>query len=108
MPYDADPLSDDQIALIRQWIDLGARLDWVADADVPLIRLIPRVAQPSPPQQYHAPIPVTALAVDPSSKLLASSGYHEVLLWSLPSAELVGRLSNVAERVHGLAFHPDA
>lgn len=107
MPFDADPLSDDEITLVRRWIELGARIDSSADTSAPLIRLMPRVTQPAPPQRYRAPIPVTAVATDPSGKTLASSGYHEVLLWSLPSAELTTRISNIAERVYGLAFHPD-
>lgn len=107
MPYDADPLSEDQITLIRRWVDLGARLDSAADPDTPLIRLMPRVTQPPPPPTYSAAVPVTALAVDPSSTRLASSGYHEVLIWTLDQAAPPLRLTNVAQRVYGLAFHPD-
>ncbi|MGV3486581.1 MAG: c-type cytochrome domain-containing protein [Planctomycetaceae bacterium] len=107
MPYDADPLTDEQVALIRRWIALGARLDSGAGSSTPLIRLMPRTPQPSPPAQYRASIPVTALAIDPAGQQLASSGYHEVLLWSLPTGTLTGRIANVAERVYGLAYHPD-
>jgi len=107
MPFDADPLSDDEITLVRRWIELGARIDSSAETSAPLIRLMPRVTQPTPPRRYRVPIPVTAVATDPSGKILASSGYHEVLLWSLPSAELMMRISNIAERVYGLVFHPD-
>ncbi|WP_164100793.1 c-type cytochrome domain-containing protein [Candidatus Laterigemmans baculatus] len=107
MPYDADPLSDEQISTIRQWIDQGARLDASADAEAPLVRLMPRIPQPEPPRKYIAPVPVSAVAVDPAGLRVASSGYHEVLMWSLPSGELSGRIPNVAERVHGLDFHPD-
>ncbi len=107
MPYDADPLTAEQITLIRRWVDLGARLDSAADPDTPLIRLMPRVTQPQPPATYAASVPVTALAVDPSSSRLASSGYHEVLVWSLGQSAPPTRLTNVAQRVYGLAFHPD-
>jgi len=107
MPFDADPLSNDEITLVRRWIELGARIESSAETGTPLIRLMPRVTQPAPPQRYRVSIPVTAVATDPSGKILASSGYHEVLLWSLPSAELTTRISNIAERVYGLAFHPD-
>jgi mono/diheme cytochrome c family protein len=107
MPYDADPLSEDQISLIRRWVDLGARLDSAADPETPLIRLMPRVTQSPPPPTYSAAVPVTALAVDPSSSRLASSGYHEVLIWTLDQPAPPLRLTNVAQRVYGLAFHPD-
>ena len=106
MPYDTDPLDESQVELIRRWIELGARLDSAADPDAPLIRIMPRVKQPEPPDHYHVPVPLTALAIAPSGTWLASSGYHEVLLWSFPEGELIGRISNLAERAHGLAVDP--
>jgi len=109
MPYDADPLSEAEITLVRRWVDLGARIDVDADRNAPLIRLMPRVKQPEPPKAYSTPIPVTALAISEDRMILASSGYHEVLLWSLEGegpATLKARIANVAQRVHGLAFHP--
>ncbi len=107
MPKDAEPLDAEQIQLIRRWVDQGARLDVAADPDQPLIRMMPRVRQLDPPETYRVPIPVTSLAVHPDDRLLASSGYHEVLLWSLPEGRLVRRITNVAERGYGLTFHPD-
>ncbi len=109
MPYDADPLSDAEITLVRRWVDLGARIEIDADRGAPLIRLMPRVKHPEPPKTYASAIPVTALAISNDGKTLASSGYHEVLLWALAddgSATLNKRITNVAQRVHGLAFHP--
>jgi predicted nucleic acid-binding Zn-ribbon protein len=107
MPYEADRLSDEEIEVIAHWIDRGARLDQSVDPEEPLIRIMPRQRQPDPPVHYHAPMPVTALAVDPTGERLASSGYHEALIWSTESGQLEQRLTNVAERVYGLAFHPD-
>ncbi|MEX1039592.1 MAG: c-type cytochrome domain-containing protein [Pirellulaceae bacterium] len=107
MPYESDPLPEDQIELIRAWIALGARLDGAADSESPLIRLMPRVTQPDPPETYNAPVPVTAVAVDPEGQHLASSGYHEVLVFNAADGKLVRRITNVAQRVYGLAFHPD-
>lgn len=109
MPYDADPLSAAEITLVRRWVDLGARIEIDADRSAPLIRLMPRAKHPEPPASYSTPIPVTALAISNDTTVLASSGYHEVLLWSLAddgSATLRTRIANVAQRVHGLAFHP--
>lgn len=107
MPYDSDPLEEDEIELVRLWVELGGRLDATAASDVPLVRVIPRPQQPPAPDVYHATLPVTALASSPAGTLLASSGYHEVLLWDLPSGQLAGRIGNVAQRVYGLAFHAD-
>lgn len=107
MPKDSEPLTPEQVNLIKRWIALGARLDIAADPDTPLIRLMPHPEQPHPPETYRTAIPVTALAVHPGGKFVASSGYHEVLLWSLPDGRLVRRIGNVAERIRGLAFSPD-
>ena len=107
MPQEAEPLTAAQIGLIQRWVDLGARIDSAADPDAPLIRIMPRIPQPLPPETYHAPVPVTALAVHPEGNLLASSGYHEILIFSLPDGKLVRRIANVAQRVNGLSFHPD-
>jgi hypothetical protein len=107
MPADADPLPETEIDLIRSWIERGARLDSAADPDAPLIRIMPRAPQPIPPEVYLAEVPVTALAMHSDSRQLASSGYHEVLLWSLADATLVRRITNIAERVYDIDFHPD-
>ena len=107
MPKDADPLSSAEIQLIKRWVKLGARLDIKSDPHAPLIRIMPRRPQPQPPELYNSPVPVTALAIHPDGEVLASSGYHEVLLWSLEDSQLVRRITNIAERVNGLAFHPD-
>lgn len=104
MPFEADPLEPQQVTLIRDWIEQGARLDVAAELDAPLIRIMPRVTQPAPPQQYRAPLPITALAIDPSGGRLATSGYHEVLIWDLKSGKLSQRITNVAQRVYGVAF----
>lgn len=107
MPKDGTPLSPAEVDLIRRWVALGARLDAGADPEAPLVRIMPRVRQPDPPAVYPAPVAVSALAFHPDGARLASSGYHEVLIWSVPDGRLLARITNVAERVHALAFHPD-
>ena len=107
MPKDGAALSAAEVELIRRWVALGARLDAGADPEAALVRVMPRVRQPDPPPEYAAPVPVSALAFHPDGTRLASAGYHEVLLWSLPDGRLLRRITNVAERVYGLAFHPD-
>ena len=107
MPKDGTPLSPAEVDLIRRWVALGARLDAGADPEAPLVRIMPRVRQPDPPAVYPAPVAVSALAFHPDGTRLAGSGYHEVLIWSVPDGRLLARITNVAERVHALAFHPD-
>lgn len=107
MPKDADPLTKDEIALVKKWIDTGATLDAGKDDSAQLITIMPRFPQPNPPETYRVPIPVTAVAFSPDGKLLASSGYHEVLLWDAENGHIVRRITNVAERVYDIEFSAD-
>lgn len=107
MPQDADPLTAEEIATIRQWIATGAHLDAAAPADANLLTIMPRRPQPAAPETYRATIPVTAVAYNNSGELLATSGYHEVLLWNPADGRLVQRIGNVAERVYDLQFSAD-
>ncbi|MFO0428673.1 MAG: PQQ-binding-like beta-propeller repeat protein [Planctomyces sp.] len=104
MPKDADPLSKEEIEIIRSWINVGAPLDAGVIATAELFDVIPEMSQPLPPQTYRVAIPVTATAFSPDGSLLASSGYHEVLLWNSNDGTLVRRISNVAERVYDVEF----
>jgi WD40 repeat protein len=85
----------------------GARLDPGVDPHARLIEVMPRFPQPTPPEHYPAPVPITALAFSPDGAVLAASGYHEVLLWDAADGTLRQRLTNVAQSVEDLAFHPD-
>jgi hypothetical protein len=116
MPQDGEPLSEAEVALILRWVALGARLDAGADPAAALVRIMPRPPQPPPPEHYPAAVAISAVAFDSTGTRLASSGYHEVLLWEVPSAAEGGdilepkprrRLHDLPERIHGLAFHPD-
>lgn len=99
MPLDADPLTPAQIAIIERWINEGARNDTPAAASDPVT--------PENPPVYHSPPVVTALAYSPDGKLLAVSGYHEVLLHDANGGGLVARLVGRGQRVESLAFSPD-
>ncbi len=107
MPKDAAPLTADQIAIVGKWISLGARLDAGVDPAAPLFRIIPKRPQPAAPATYSVAPPVTAAVFSPDGKLLATSGYHEILLWNVAERTLARRIGNMAERVFDLAFHPD-
>ncbi|MCH2201639.1 MAG: hypothetical protein MK102_06700 [Fuerstiella sp.] len=106
MPKDADPLTPDEIDWIRRWIDVGAPLDATASANADLFDIMPELPQPGPPDTYRVPVPVLATAFSPDGSLLATSGYHEVLLWGT-DGELIRRITNVAQRVNDLTFTAD-
>lgn len=107
MPKDADPLTEEQIALVKRWVELGAKLDAGVDPNKPLIRIMPKQPQPTPPEAYNVTLPVTAVELNPDGSVLATSGYHEVLLWNTSDGSLIRRISNIAERITDLDFHPD-
>jgi Planctomycete cytochrome C/WD domain, G-beta repeat len=107
MPQDADPLSKEEIAVIRKWIDTGATLDAGLNAADPLIAIMPSLPQPLPPVAYRVPIPVTAVAYSPDGSQLATSGYHEILVWNGKDGRQIGRFTNIAERVYGIQYSPD-
>ncbi len=106
MPKEADPLSAEQIALVRRWIAEGAKYDG-ADPNAPLASIIPKLAQPDPPAVYRRPVPVTAVAFSHDGQELAASGYHEVTIWNASTGLLLRRIKNVAERTYSLAYNAD-
>lgn len=105
MPQKADPLPASEIAIIKQWITEGAKFDG-ASPDQNLALIIPFLPGPEPIEHYPFPQPILALAWSPDGKTLATSGYHEALLWD-DSGKLTGRISRLPQRIHGLAFLND-
>ena len=107
MPKDADPLTKEEIERIKKWVALGAVLDAGKDADAPLITIMPKLPQPNPPESYRVPVSITGLAFSPDGTQLASSGYHEVLIWNAADGAQVRRITNIAERTHEIQYSPD-
>ena len=98
MPFGGRPLAEDQIELFRTWIREGAKDDTPADTEV--------AAALEQPTLYYAPPLVTALAFSPDGRLLAVSGYREVLLHDY-NAGLLARLRGLSDRIQSLLFTPD-
>ena len=107
MPKEADPLKAEEIAVLAKWIDVGAPLDAGISPSADLFDIMPEFAQPQPPKEYRTAIPVTAIAFSPDGSNLASSGYHEVLLWNTADGALVRRISNLAERIYDVEYSLD-
>jgi len=98
MPKEGDPLTKQEVALIEQWIAQGAKDDTPASA---------KSLKPSEPPTYVVPPVISALAWSPDGKVLAVSGYHEVLLRSADGSNLVARLLGESPRIESLAYSSD-
>lgn len=107
MPKEAEPLQASEIAILKHWIEVGAPLDAGISLTADLFDVVPEFSQPQPPAEYRAPIPVTAIAFSPDGSQLASSGYHEVLVWNTADGTLIRRVSNLAERIHDIEYSAD-
>jgi hypothetical protein len=107
MPKDADPLTPEQVGVIKKWIETGARLDAGFAPAATLITIMPKLVQPMPPEAYRVAVPVMAITFTPDGNLLATSGYREVLLWNPATGELVRRIKNLGERPHDVDFSAD-
>lgn len=106
MPQDDDPLPPPQIALLRKWIQQGARSGDI-DPQQLLSGLAASATQPAPPIHYPRAVPILALAFNPAGTEVAAGGYHEVTVWDPSTGRLLRRIQNVARQVQQIAFSPD-
>ncbi|HEY7429007.1 MAG TPA: c-type cytochrome domain-containing protein, partial [Gemmataceae bacterium] len=95
-PKKAKQPRPEEVALLRAWIDAGAKEDGAVRIAVPDIR----------PKAPVAP-PVAALAYHPAGKMLAAGGRGVVYLFDAASGDLLGKLDRQHPRVTALAFSRD-
>ena len=103
MPKQGKPLTVAEVALVRRWIAEGAQDDTPPSA-------AQRVDADHPPVYSRQPV-ITSLDVSPDGKLLAVSGFHEVLVFDLSGGEVpaapLRRLVGLSERIQRVRFSPD-
>jgi len=99
MPINGDPLTSEQVLTLRTWIAQGAEDDTPAD-------LGQAITSEHPPV-YATPPVVTSMDYSPDGKLLAVSGYHEVLVHTLDGSAPVKRLVGRSQRIESLSFSPN-
>ncbi|MGZ4973383.1 MAG: DUF1549 domain-containing protein, partial [Limisphaerales bacterium] len=102
MPKGKTPLTDTDVTTIHNWIAQGAVDDTPADAKR-------HYDTEHPPVYTRLPV-ISSLDWSPDGKLLAVSGFHEVLLFETSTSgtpKLAGRLIGLSERVQSLRFSPD-
>jgi len=98
MPKEGDPLSKSEIALIKRWIREGATDDTPAGVDS--FKL-------AAPPVYTVPPAISTLAYSPDGKILAISGYHEVLLYNADGSGLGARLVGESPQIESVCFSHD-
>jgi len=106
MPQEDDPLSRQDIDLIKRWIAAGANFDGPSKSDR-LISLLPPRQHPMPPKIYRTSIPIFAMKFSPDGQTLLTGGWHEVLIWNVESGKLQSRITGLPQRIQTLAFSPD-
>ncbi len=99
MPQKAEPLHETEIALIRKWIEQGAKDDTPENARE-------RYDKDNPPIYTRPPV-VTSMDFSPKGDLLAIAGFHEVLLFNTKDWSRAGRLIGVSQRIESVSFSPD-
>ncbi len=103
MPAESEPLTAEQIALVKNWIAGGAKFDGQSRDD-PLSLVIPAPRYADPPASYASPVPIAATSFSPDGNQLLVGGYHELTIWDVSSAKLVRRIKNIGQRVFSIAF----
>jgi WD40 repeat protein len=98
MPKGGPALSAHDVDVVRLWIEQGGKDD-TPEAKDPI--------SPEHPPVYSSPPVVTSVAYSPDGKLMAISGYREVLLYQADGSALLGRLVGRSQRVESVAFSPD-
>lgn len=106
MPKDGDKLPAEQVALVKKWIEEGAKFD-SPDPKATLVSIIPKQPHPNPPDAYRVPVPVTAVCFNPPGTELAVGGYHEITIWNPTNGTLLRRIKNVAQRTYTLQYNAD-
>jgi mono/diheme cytochrome c family protein len=106
MPLDGDPMTPEQIATLKRWIEEGANFDG-PDPKAPLASYIPPPKHPNGPEKYNATMPITAVAFTPDGAQLLAAGYHEITVWNPNDGMLIRRINNVGQRTYGLSVSPD-
>jgi WD40 repeat protein len=102
MPRGKDPLKARDIERIKKWIAQGAKNDTPKNAR--------QIVDAAHPPVYEQPPDLTAIDFSPDGKLLAVSGYHEVLLHNAtgsPTRAPIARLIGLSERIESVAFSPN-
>ncbi len=122
MPKDAEPLPDETVAMLKKWIDRGAK-EGVKPAETETIIathavrrkfldvVLPTKINKPPKLALSLPIgplsPIAAVAFNPAGHLLAIGSYGRVTVWDMQEAKPIRTITRVLGAVNDLKFSPD-
>ncbi|MCE9566908.1 MAG: PQQ-binding-like beta-propeller repeat protein [Planctomycetes bacterium] len=106
MPPGDDPLTAEEIAVVKRWIAAGGKFDGT-DPVASLKSILPPRKHPAAPEKYPTPAPVCAIAFSPDGKELTVGGVNEVTIWDATNGKLLRRLPKQPARIHSLAYSTD-
>jgi mono/diheme cytochrome c family protein/sugar lactone lactonase YvrE len=101
-PGKKEHLKAEEIALIRQWIDAGAKPPSAPLKPADLLAKLPKIAP-----KVQAKSALHALAFSPMAKLLAAGSFGRVELLDATTRQPVRKLEGIAGQVNALVFSPD-
>ncbi|HEX4150084.1 MAG TPA: c-type cytochrome domain-containing protein, partial [Pirellulales bacterium] len=100
-PKDNEAPKAEDIALLKRWIDAGAKAPSGPQPDAPML-VTPQI-KPQGPVQHS----ITAAAISPDGKLLATGGYSEVRLLATDDRSVVRSFTGLRGSVTAVAFSAD-
>jgi uncharacterized protein with WD repeat/mono/diheme cytochrome c family protein len=103
MPLGGDPLPPEAIAVIKQWIDSGAKGPQPGEA----ASIKPQLNIPDIKPRFPEVSPASSVAFSPGGKTLAVGGYQQVRLMDPKSGRVLAKLNGAAGLVRSVAFSPD-
>lgn len=106
MPWKQDPLPADKVALIRTWIQEGAKYDGASPTE-DWTAVLRRNTVVKIPEAYPIAMPITAITFRPDGSEVAASGYHEITYWRAADGSLARRVPGLSERLYDLVYSPD-
>ncbi len=106
MPLESDPLPAEKAALVKRWVEEGAKYD-AKDPKASLASIVPPPVYPDAPETYSHTVPITAVTFSPDGSQVVVAGYYELTVWNPLDGALVKRIGNVGERTYSLAYSPD-
>jgi outer membrane protein assembly factor BamB/mono/diheme cytochrome c family protein len=107
MPEKGEPLTPAQTAIIRKWIEQGAKNDAADPKQKAEGFLEPGPPTPTEAVIYRRPPVVQAMALSPDGSGLAVAGRGEVLLLDVSTGQTLRRFRMASPRVTSLQFTSD-